>query len=249
MVAGLAAAAEAGGYTSFWITVLAGRTEPAAVLGAALGATERIEVGLGLVPLDSFPGAVVGRELAVLPGVGRATVALGVGRREAGAAALWRAEAEAFRAAAPGVRIAVGGYGPRVLAAGGACAEAVLVNWMTPERGRWALERVGEGAAAAGRAAPRRLFHYVPTALGAGAAARLDAALGTMSASPYHRRHQRAMAAPGPLGLAFGVGEDPGPALAAYAPAEPVLIAVGDLGPAALRDLLAAAAPIGPGLV
>lgn len=184
-----AAEAESLGYGSVWITVLAGITDPAAALDAALEATQRIRVGLGLVPLDAFDPVQLGRDLRQVPA--RAIVGFGVGKRRLGAGEFWYEQVSAFRAAAGPVQVAVGGYGPAVLHAGGRLADAVLLNWMTPARVQWALGHVDRGASAAGRVElPRPAFVYVPTALEPDATGKTEAALRHMATHAYHRRHQ-----------------------------------------------------------
>jgi alkanesulfonate monooxygenase SsuD/methylene tetrahydromethanopterin reductase-like flavin-dependent oxidoreductase (luciferase family) len=216
-IADTAAEAEALGYTSLWITVLRGITDPAAVLEAALGASRRLEVGLGLVPLDSFPGAELAEQLAGAPT--RALISLGVGMRHIGAASFWHAQAADFRAGAPGVRIAVGSYGPLVLRAGGALADTVLLNWMTPERVRWALEQVDAGALAAGRERPPRpAYVYVPTAVGKDAPTQLAGALHAMARFDYHRRHQAALSPDAALGVAVDLATAEPPQRPSYGP-------------------------------
>jgi alkanesulfonate monooxygenase SsuD/methylene tetrahydromethanopterin reductase-like flavin-dependent oxidoreductase (luciferase family) len=199
-IAEMAAEAEDLGYTSVWITVLRDVTDPVAALHAALGATETIVVGLGLVPLDAFPAAHLAPALGGL--AARAIVGLGVGLHHRGAASFWRAEAAELRSSAPDVRIAVGSYGTRVLREGGRAADAVLLNWMTPERVAWALRQVDDGARAAGRARPPRpAYVYVPTGVGPDARDHLRAALNGLAAHDYHRRHQARIGDTGPLGL------------------------------------------------
>jgi alkanesulfonate monooxygenase SsuD/methylene tetrahydromethanopterin reductase-like flavin-dependent oxidoreductase (luciferase family) len=209
-IADTAAEAEALGYSSLWITVLRGTTDPAAVLDAALGATERVEVGLGLVPLDAFPAAQLAPAVATAPG--RAIVGLGVGLRHDQAATLWQAEAAEFRARAPRVRIAVGSYGPLVLRAGGSCADAVLLNWMTPERVRWAARQVDSGAHAAGRPhPPRPIYVYVPTAPGEDGADQIAGALQALARYEYHRRHQALIGPAATLGITVVLSSDASP--------------------------------------
>jgi alkanesulfonate monooxygenase SsuD/methylene tetrahydromethanopterin reductase-like flavin-dependent oxidoreductase (luciferase family) len=209
-IADTAAEAEALGYTSLWITVLRGTTDPGAALNAALGATERVEVGLGLVPLDAFPAARLAPAVAAAPG--RAIVGLGVGLRHDQAATFWQAEAAEFRSRAPHVRIAVGSYGPLVLRAGGSCADAVLLNWMTPERVRWAARQVDAGAHAAGRAhPPRPIYVYVPAAPGEDGADQIADALQAMAQYEYHRRHQALIGPAATLGMTVVLSSDASP--------------------------------------
>jgi alkanesulfonate monooxygenase SsuD/methylene tetrahydromethanopterin reductase-like flavin-dependent oxidoreductase (luciferase family) len=228
VIAEFARRAEVSGYSTFWVTVLAGRADPIDLLSAATDATSTIEIGLGLVPLSAYGGASVAARAAGrgLP-LTRTVVALGVGDRRRGAARFWRREASEFRREAPRVRLAVGGYGAGVLRAGGTIADAVLLNWMTPERIRWALARVDEGAAAAGRTPPRPAYVYVSAAVGPDAAPRIDRALARMAAYDYHRRHQQEMAAASTVGAPVLTSADVPAALRPYGPpAVPVVMPV-----------------------
>jgi Luciferase-like monooxygenase len=216
-VARLAHAAEDLGFSSFWVTVLRDVTDPIAVLQAALGATAEITVGLGLIPLDAFAIA----ELAPCLGDAgrRAIIGLGVGRRRLAPDDFWTAGARRLRADAPRVRIAVGSYSPLVLRAGGALADAALLNWMTPARVRWAERQLDEGARAAGRGCgPSDSYVYLPTAIGGDAQRTIDAALTGMAGHGYHRRHQAAIGSTPSLGMAIQTGAGSDPSLPDYGP-------------------------------
>lgn len=243
-IARTAAQAEVHGYSTFWITVLAGQTDPVAALSAALSATDAIEVGLGLVPLSAFGGAETGRAVAGLTlGSRRIVVGLGVGSCPRRACEFWAQEAAAFKRAAPLVPIAVGSYGPRVLRAGGRLADTVLLNWMTPERIQWAVARVDAGARAANRPPPRPVYVYVAAAVGADGAARIEAALNSMTRYPYHRRHQEAMRASEPVGVVARNRSEAAAGLSRYAGAVPVVNAVVDSDAAGRLEVLRRFAP------
>lgn len=242
-IAETAADAEALGYACIWITVLRGVTNPVDVLESALGATTGIEVGLGLVPLDAFPAAALAARLAGAPA--RAIIGLGVGQHHRGAAPFWLAGAAEFRRHAPGLRIAVGSYGPRVLRAAGACADSALLNWMTPERVNWAARQLEIGAHAGGRPdSVRPIYVYVPTASGPGAKQQLDGAMRAMAAYEYHRRHQAALVAEATIGVTV----DPSKASAPEVPdfgfdAIPVINPTGESTSAQRKALLYACGP------
>jgi hypothetical protein len=241
-IAESAADAEALGYACVWITVLRGVTNPVDVLESALRATAGIEVGLGLVPLDAFPAATLAAQLARAPA--RVIIGLGVGQHLRGAAPFWLAGAAEFRAHAPGLRIAVGSYGPRVLRAAGACADSALLNWMTPERVNWAAHQLDIGAHASGRPdAVRPIYVYVPTAAGPAAKQQLDGAMRAMAAYEYHRRHQAAVA-----GATIGMTVDASGALAPDVPdfgfdAIPVINPTGESTSEQRKALLHACGP------
>jgi alkanesulfonate monooxygenase SsuD/methylene tetrahydromethanopterin reductase-like flavin-dependent oxidoreductase (luciferase family) len=200
-IAEAAGTAERLGYANFWITVLRERTDPVAVLEAALSATTGIEIGLGLVPLDAFNPAAFAQRLHDLPP--RTIIGLGVGRTRLGAPAVWRSGAEAVRREAPELRIAVGSYGRGVLRAAGAIADAVLLNWMTPSQAAWAGTQFDAGSRTAGRfVTDRPRFVYVPAAIGQGATDRLSEARQAMAHYDYFQRHQAALGDETPVGIA-----------------------------------------------
>jgi alkanesulfonate monooxygenase SsuD/methylene tetrahydromethanopterin reductase-like flavin-dependent oxidoreductase (luciferase family) len=228
-IGALAAAAEEAGYTSVWLTVPGTATDPAQLLRSALESTDRVGVGLGVVPLDRFPATALAESLAAFEyDLARLIVGLGAGRRRAnGAARFMLAEAQALKEAHPGLEVAVGSYGPHVLRVAGAVADALVLNWMTPARLRWAMDQAAAGAAAAGRASPSRVYLFVSSAVGPGAASTIHAALARFREFDYHRRHQEAMAATEVVGAAVESSSDVEVALARYEGATPVVNPVG----------------------
>src|SRR5688572_27097602 len=62
-IGNLAALAEECSYQSFWFNCVAPHADPAALLDAALGRTDRIEVGVGVIPLDGYPAATLAARL------------------------------------------------------------------------------------------------------------------------------------------------------------------------------------------
>ena len=81
--------AEQSGYQSFWFNRVAPDADPAALLDAVLARTERIDVGVGVIPLDGYPPATLAARLEG----GRADdpcVVLGVGSGGARQGALAR---------------------------------------------------------------------------------------------------------------------------------------------------------------
>jgi alkanesulfonate monooxygenase SsuD/methylene tetrahydromethanopterin reductase-like flavin-dependent oxidoreductase (luciferase family) len=237
----LAAGAEQLGYAAFWTTVLAGHHDPAALIEAAAADTKSIPLGLGLVPLDAFPAAAVGRSLLAGPvPPERIVCALGVGLHRVGAAEFWRQGATAFRRTAPQIRLAVGSYGPRVLRAGGAVADAVLLNWMTPKRARWALERFAEGATGAGRDPSPPLYVIVNAGF---EQAQLDSTLAEYAKAPYHRRHQEQVGDGEPLGIVVERPAGIGAQLDPWSWAMPLVNPIGAGSAAERRELQQLSAP------
>jgi hypothetical protein len=247
-IGALAHGAEELGYSSFWMTVSGDGHSPLQLLEAAAAAAGQIRLGLGLVPLDAHPGDRLGAELsASAPAAERLVCGLGVGRRRQGAARFWRQGATAFREAAPQIPIAVGSYGPLVLRAGGELADAVLLNWMTPSRARWAGARVAEGAAAAARPCPRPLYLFVNTALEEAEVPavmdRYPTALATYGDAERRGRHLSWQGACEPVAAAVQRPGEADEQLAAWRGAVPLINPIGALSAADRRRLQALCAP------
>jgi hypothetical protein len=206
----LSRAAEDNAYESVWLTCTA-TTDPAGRLRAALANTSAVTVGLGVVPVDRFGGARLGASIGQLPE--RAVVGFGAGVPAPGSLRRLQHEVEDFRRTLPGARVAIAGYGPRVLAMAQECADCVVLNWMTPRRLRWALSLVD----------PRPVWIYVASAIGSGGAEAIDRALADMRRFPYHARHQEAMAATRLVGAAPNTRAEVPGLLSRYLPATPVV--------------------------
>jgi len=108
----------------------------------------------------------------------------------------------------PGARIAVAAMGPRMCRLAGEVGDAVLLNWMTPERAAWARPLVAEGATQAGkRPGEVGVFGYVRSALGPGAGDRLAREVSMyLQVSHYSRHFEQMGAAPTSVGI---VADDP----------------------------------------
>ncbi|HUP72780.1 MAG TPA: hypothetical protein VM282_07005 [Acidimicrobiales bacterium] len=130
----LATLAEHSGYQSFWFNCIAPHADPAALLDAALAGTHRIEIGVGVIPLDGYPAPTLAASLRG----GRADdsrIVLGVGSGATRPGALTRVSEgiAQLRDALPRARIAVGGKGPRMVALAAAVADALLFSMLRPD--------------------------------------------------------------------------------------------------------------------
>ena len=153
-IGALAAAAQQLGYRSFWFNCVAPDTDPAALLDAALARSKDIDVGIGVIPLDDYPSAILAARLAG----GRANdprVILGIGSGATRRGALQRVSdgIAQLRAALPRARVAVGGKGPRMVALAAPIADALLFSMLSPDEAQVIagnLEAVGQRAASYG---------------------------------------------------------------------------------------------------
>ena len=148
-----------------------------AALSAAAGATTRIELGVGVVPLDQRPPDTIAATIEA-SGLPRHRLVLGVGSGGSDdALARVRAGVEALRGAA--AKVVVGALGPRMSELAGEVADGVLLNWLTPEHAersaRWVL-----GAAAVRGPAATVLLGYVRCGLLPGAEGRLARGAGAL---------------------------------------------------------------------
>ena len=162
--------AERLGYTSFWVNH-PGPVDGLAALAHAARETQRIELGIGVIPLNTrAPESIVQGVKAT--GLPLDRLLLGVGSPNPDALRRVRGGVGDLRRQLS-TRVIVAALGPQMCRLAGEVADGVLFNWLTPEYARQSTERVREGATAAKRKMPR-LCAYVRVALGAEAGGRLE---------------------------------------------------------------------------
>lgn len=161
--------AETLGYRSFWVNH-PGPTDGLAALAHGAGETQRIALGVGVVPLHTRgPESIVqGVRDTRLP---LDRLLLGVGSPNPRSLERVRTGVAALRSQLS-TRIIVAALGPKMCRLAGEVADGVLLNWLTPEYARRSAELVREGAAAARRPAPT-IYAYVRLAMGTAAGARV----------------------------------------------------------------------------
>jgi len=182
--------AEALGYSSFWVNH-PGSTDGLAALSPAARATQRIELGIGVIPLHSRGPDSIGQGVRAnaLP---LQRLLLGVGSANPGALGRVREAIAHLRSQLP-VRLVVAALGPQMCRLAGETGDAVLFNWLTPEHARRSAEWVRASAAAAGRRPPK-FFAYVRLALGSAAYDKLVAEGVRYAAIPAYGAHFARMA-------------------------------------------------------
>jgi alkanesulfonate monooxygenase SsuD/methylene tetrahydromethanopterin reductase-like flavin-dependent oxidoreductase (luciferase family) len=199
----VAARCEHLGYHSLW-----SNDEPTAsgvvMLAHLAAAAPRIELGVGVLPLDRHEPARIATEIERLEiDPARLWIGIGSGPLRPQIDPLRRAVAE-LRAILPAqTRIIVAAMRPRLCRLGGAVADGVLLNWMLPDHAAQARRRVHEGADEAGRAAPI-VASYIRVAVGTGSLQRLrDEERRYRNINERHRQHFAAMNVPlGSVGVA-----------------------------------------------
>ena len=158
------------GYHSLW-----SNDEPTAAgletLAQFAAAAARLELGVGVLPLDRHQPVAIAAEIARL-GLDPAKLWVGVGSGQLRAPLdiVRRAVAELRELLPDGTRIVVAAMRPQLCRIGGAIADGVLLNWMLPAQAALARRWVLEGADQAGRSAPI-VASYVRVALGLSVAA------------------------------------------------------------------------------
>jgi alkanesulfonate monooxygenase SsuD/methylene tetrahydromethanopterin reductase-like flavin-dependent oxidoreductase (luciferase family) len=166
-----ARAAEAAGFSSFWINNPPGM-DGFTPLGKAREATSGVRLATGVVPVSyQTPSEMVAAAGAA--GLGRDRFLLGIGSgsgahpvdRVRGALAELRATSR--------YELAIAALGPRMCALAGEAADAVVLSWLVPDYARRSVERVREAASQA-RRRPPRTYLYMRAAIGADAVARLE---------------------------------------------------------------------------
>jgi alkanesulfonate monooxygenase SsuD/methylene tetrahydromethanopterin reductase-like flavin-dependent oxidoreductase (luciferase family) len=215
-VAELARLAEAEGYASLWFNVHKWEAAPIEALQLALAATTRIDIGIGVFPLDAFPIAeITPRLVAAGASTPRAIIGIATGQIMQGTLKITEAAIATLRQALPQARIATGGYGPKILELGGRLSDVVLGNFMTPDRLRWLISHVEAGAKAAGRERPQ-IYLYHRAAQGKDAVQRLRQEMTNYRRYPVHQRHQESMGFPDRIGVAAQSSADIATQLAPY---------------------------------
>jgi len=174
--------AERLGYSSFWVNH-PGSTDGLAALALAARETQRIELGIGVIPLHTRgPESIVeGVKASALP---LDRLLLGVGSPNPDSLKRVRAGIAELRRQLS-TRLVVAALGPQMCRLAGEVADGVLLNWVTPEYARLSAERVREGAAAA-RRQPPKIFAYLRVALGPAACDRLQEESSRYAAVPAY---------------------------------------------------------------
>ncbi|MGH2704590.1 MAG: LLM class flavin-dependent oxidoreductase [Actinomycetota bacterium] len=194
LAAEVAGRAEELGYTTVWTNDVPG-ADGMEVAAAMARATTRIGIGIGAVPVARRPpDEIVSRVAGLGLPAGRLVLVVGSGRAARPVAVVREAVRRLREALDPAVTIGVAAMGPQMCRLAGEVAGYVLLNWMTPDRARWARDRVAEGAKAAGRSSPV-VGSYVRLAVGPTARERLEAEAARYRSIAQYARHFSAQGA------------------------------------------------------
>jgi len=181
-----AAAAEQNGYRTFWVNDTP-EGDGLSALAEAASVTRQIGLGVGVIPLSRRSPEQIAEQVRRL-GLPIDRLRLGIGSG-AGPGALRRVRQglRVLRQALP-VELVAAALGPRMCQLAGELADAVLLNWLTPEHARVSAGWVQNGAEVAGRPRPR-LYAYVRVALGSAAIRRLDQEAARYERIPGYAEH------------------------------------------------------------
>jgi alkanesulfonate monooxygenase SsuD/methylene tetrahydromethanopterin reductase-like flavin-dependent oxidoreductase (luciferase family) len=242
----LAARCQELGYQSLWSNDEPGESGLETLANFSAGAP-RLELGLGVLPLDRHRPAEIAAEIDRL-GLDPAKLWLGIGSGSLRPQLdVVRRSVDELRELLPeGTRIVVAAMRERLCRLGGGIADGVLLNWMLPEQAVRSREWVREGAGEAGRAAPL-VASYIRVAVGAGSMQRLRDAEGFYrTLTEGYRRHFEAMDVPlGNVGVAASSPNEVLDALAPYRSALdlPIVRVLAERDATALAAVADAAAP------
>lgn len=177
--------AERLGYSSFWCNDTPGG-DGLAGLAAAAAVTERIKLGVGVIPLDRRPPSIIARDLKALA-FPQERLLLGIGSGGDRSVSKVREGIRQLHelVSAP---VIVGALGPKMTSVGGAVGDGVLFNWQTPETAESSGQICRDAAEEAGRPHPL-VMAYVRTALLPQADERLDTEAGRYAKVPAYAAH------------------------------------------------------------
>jgi alkanesulfonate monooxygenase SsuD/methylene tetrahydromethanopterin reductase-like flavin-dependent oxidoreductase (luciferase family) len=163
----VAAAVEEAGYASFWANDSPGG-EGLASLAAAARVTKKVDLGVGVIPVDrTTPEEIAARLTELDLPRDRLIVGLGSGGARTGTRELvGRAVTNLKRLTT--VRVYVGALGPRMCRLGGELADGLLLSWLTPKAARETAEVVRQATMDSDRPTPT-LVTYLRVGLPAGA--------------------------------------------------------------------------------
>ena len=237
-LADLAAQAEDLGYDSIW-TNDSPAGDGLSQLWAWAQHSRHIRLCVGVLALDRHePRAIAASAAELGLPLDRLLVGVGAGFTDRPLGVV-REGVAALRVELPGVRVAVAAMGPKMCRLAGEVGDAVLLNWMTPERAAWARPLVAEGAAQAGKhPADVAVYGYVRAALGPEANARLEREVSMYLQMPHYARHFQSMdAGTVSVGVAAANPSDLAEAVQRYQALDEPVVRV--LSHRALGDILA----------
>jgi alkanesulfonate monooxygenase SsuD/methylene tetrahydromethanopterin reductase-like flavin-dependent oxidoreductase (luciferase family) len=183
----LAQAAEADGYTTFWVNDVPGGNG-LEQLARAQVVTSKIRLGVGVLAVDRWTSSDILREVERLRlDPRRLALGIGSGGIRSGALKATSKASEALAASEIG-RVLVGALGPAMCELAGREADGVILNWLVPEAAPALIGCVRAGARSAGKPEPE-IVAYVRTACHPAADEALRRESAAYEGYPVYRRH------------------------------------------------------------
>jgi alkanesulfonate monooxygenase SsuD/methylene tetrahydromethanopterin reductase-like flavin-dependent oxidoreductase (luciferase family) len=134
VIMSLAKAAEELGYSTFWVNDTPGG-DGIVALSAAAATTESIRLGVGVIPVDRRPPEAIAEAVQRLGiPLDRLVLGVGSGATRLGSLSLVEGAINQLRELVSDAKIAVGALGPKMVELGARDADAILLNWLTPEQ-------------------------------------------------------------------------------------------------------------------
>lgn len=215
LVRTVARAAERLGYRALWTNDVPG-ADGLDVAQAMAEATSTVRIGVGAVACDRRPPAEVAARLRSLRlPLDRLVLVVGVGFSSR--PLQLAAEAVGHLRGHFGESLALGlaAMGPKMCGLAGAIGDLVLLNWMTPERIRWARGRLERGMCHRdpGRS-PVEVAAYVRAAVGPRARQLIAEEAARYASMPHYGRHFQALESElATVGVALQEPGEPGPGM------------------------------------
>ena len=182
----VAAEAEARGYSSFWVNNPPG-SDGLSSLAAAASVTQRIKLGVGVIPLDRHPASKIAENAIRLSlPINRLLLGVGSGGDQKGLDRVRNGVNELHTAT--GATVIISALGPKMTELAGEIADGVLFNWFTPEFEQLSSQRMAEAAARAERPRPLTMA-YVRCALMPQAQPKLEERASRYAKIPQYARH------------------------------------------------------------
>jgi alkanesulfonate monooxygenase SsuD/methylene tetrahydromethanopterin reductase-like flavin-dependent oxidoreductase (luciferase family) len=194
----VAVACEELGYSSIWTND--GAADGVLTAGWMANATNSIRVGIGVVACDraSVPELIM--KVSDEAAAERIVLGIGSGFSERPLETVRDAVAALRNGLGETPRLAVAAMGPRMCRLAGELADLVLLNWMTPDRIRWASKRIAKGGSKSNNVA--EIASYIRVAVDEGARERIAGEANRYASIPHYGRHFEAMGvAPADVGV------------------------------------------------
>lgn len=182
----VASAAEAAGFTSFWVNDTPGN-DGLEGLAAAASVTSQIKLGVGVIPLERRSAESIAGDVTRLNlpqerlwlGLGSSSRKGGLDKIRAGAGELH---------GLLHCKVIIAALGPKMCAAAGESGDGVLFNWLLPSYVARSVERVESSAEQHGRPKPL-MMAYVRSAIMPEAEQRLEQEAARYTGIPNYAAH------------------------------------------------------------